>query len=62
MRVKDERLGELAVQGVIPKLSDTPGEMKHLGAPMGAHTSEVLHRLAGLSDEEIARLRDDGVV
>ena len=62
MRVKDERLGDLAVQGVIPKLSDTPGELKHLGAPMGADTAEVLERLAGVSAEVLQGLRERGVV
>ena len=62
MRVKDERLGELAVQGVIPKLSDTPGELKHLGVPIGTHTEEVLTRLGGLDASDIARLREAGVV
>ena len=62
MRVKDERLGELAVQGVIPKLSQTPGEVRHLGAPMGSSTAEVLERLAGIDADTLERLRDDGVV
>jgi len=62
MRVKDPRIGELAVQGVVPKLSETPGEIKHLGAAMGAHNREIyLHRL-GLSEEEFDALRAQGVI
>lgn len=62
MRVEDPRIGELAVQGVVPKLSETPGEIKHLGAAMGAHNREIyLHRL-GLSEEEFDALRAQGVI
>jgi crotonobetainyl-CoA:carnitine CoA-transferase CaiB-like acyl-CoA transferase len=57
LKVPDERIGELAVQGVIPKLSDTPGEVKHLGVEMGKDTEAVLARLGGVSADELDALR-----
>jgi crotonobetainyl-CoA:carnitine CoA-transferase CaiB-like acyl-CoA transferase len=42
--------------GVVPKFSRTPGAIRHVGPELGAHTEAVL-REAGLSDEEITRLR-----
>ncbi len=62
MRVKDDRIGELAVQGVVPKLSETPGKIKHLGAEMGAHNRDIFMGDLGLSEEELAALRNEGVV
>ena len=62
MRVKDERVGELAVQGVVPKLSETPGRIKHLGAELGAHNREIYVDRLGLSEKELAALRDEGVI
>jgi crotonobetainyl-CoA:carnitine CoA-transferase CaiB-like acyl-CoA transferase len=62
MRVKDDRVGELAVQGVVPKLSETPGRIKHLGAAMGAHNREIYSERLGLSEEELAALRAEGVI
>jgi succinyl-CoA:(S)-malate CoA-transferase subunit B len=62
MRVKDPRIGELAVQGVVPKLSETPGEIKHLGAAMGAHNREIYLDRLGLSEEEFDALRAQGVI
>ena len=62
MRVKDERLGELAVQGPMPKLSETPGEIKHLGTTMGRHNAEVFGGLLGISEEELDGLKGKGVV
>lgn len=60
--VKDERVGEVAVPNVVPRLCGTPGGIDHLGAPLGAHVAEVLGGLLGLSKEQIAALRERGVV
>ncbi|MDX1434842.1 MAG: CaiB/BaiF CoA-transferase family protein [Gammaproteobacteria bacterium] len=62
VRVADERIGDLAVQGVIPKLSATPGRIEHLGADMGAHNREIFCDRLGLSEDELAELREQGVV
>jgi formyl-CoA transferase/succinyl-CoA--D-citramalate CoA-transferase len=48
--------------GVVPKFSRTPGAIAAVGPELGAHTDEVLRDLAHCSDEEIAALRDSGVV
>ena len=42
--------------GVVPKLSRTPGSIRHPGPGLGEHTEAVL-REAGLSDDEIRRLQ-----
>lgn len=55
--VKDERVGELAVPNVVPRLSDTPGHVKWLGPSQGAHAEHVYKERLGLDDAEIARLR-----
>ncbi len=61
-RVKDERLGDLAVQGTIPKLSDTPGGIRHLGREMGRDTESVLATLGGVDPAELEALRAEGVI
>lgn len=62
VRVADPRLGDLAVQGVIPKLSRTPGTIRHLGTTMGADNQAVFGDELGLGDDELARLRDSGAI
>jgi crotonobetainyl-CoA:carnitine CoA-transferase CaiB-like acyl-CoA transferase len=62
IRVADPRLGDLAVQGVLPKLSRTPGSIRHLGATMGAHNDEVLRGELGLDDATMTRLKAAGVI
>ncbi|MET0921016.1 MAG: CoA transferase [Acidimicrobiia bacterium] len=58
----DERVGDLSVPNVVPRLTATPGRIDWLGPALGAHTNAVLHDLLGLSPEEINRLRDEGVI
>jgi formyl-CoA transferase len=46
---------------VTPKLSETPGGTRWIGPELGEHTDEVLAAL-GYSAEQIAALRQDGVL
>ncbi|MFM0215427.1 MULTISPECIES: CaiB/BaiF CoA transferase family protein [Paraburkholderia] len=47
--------------GIVPKLSDTPGEVRWQGPTLGEHTGSVLSEL-GFATEEIERLRRQGAV
>ena len=47
--------------GIVPKLSDTPGEVRWQGPSLGEHTGSVLSEL-GFANEEIERLRREGAV
>ncbi|GAA0368792.1 CoA transferase [Microbispora corallina] len=59
--VDDPELGPLRMQNVMFRLSETPGGIRWTGRPHGADTAEVLGAL-GVSGEELAALRDKGVV
>ncbi len=62
-RIPDPRFGELAVAGVAPKLSETPGDIGWLGpGEPGAHNDEIWRDRLGLSEDELGRLRADGVI
>ena len=61
VEVNHARVGKLQVGGIPVKLKQTPGTV-HLAPPtLGQHTREVLHEL-GLSDTDMERLRQAGVV
>ena len=51
----------LKVPGIVPKLSDTPGDIEWVGPALGEHTDEVLRRV-GYSAGDIAGLRARKVV
>jgi crotonobetainyl-CoA:carnitine CoA-transferase CaiB-like acyl-CoA transferase len=61
-RVKDEDFGSVAVPGVVPRLSATPGEARSAGPALGAHNPEVYGGWLGLSDAEQDALRRAGVI
>jgi len=59
--VEDEELGTVRMQNVLFRLSETPGAIKWAGRPHGSDTESVLAEL-GLSEREIADLRDGGAL
>ncbi len=50
------------VPNVIPRLSETPGRVEHLGPALGEHTDTVLKGLLGVTDDELASLREKRVI
>jgi crotonobetainyl-CoA:carnitine CoA-transferase CaiB-like acyl-CoA transferase len=59
--VVDDRLGPIKMTNVISRLSETPGEIRSTGGAHGADTAAVFAEL-GVTDEELSRLRANGVV
>lgn len=61
--IDDEEVGEtVIVPSVIPRLSETPGRIAHLGPRLGAHTEEVLREVLELDDDEISALREKRII
>ena len=59
----EEETGEtIIVPSVIPRLSETPGQIRHLGPKLGEHTVEVLKDLLGIDDCQIDELRNKRVI
>jgi formyl-CoA transferase len=52
VRVMHHEYGELAMQNVVPRLSDTPGQVRHAAPALGADGAEVFARLLGIGEQE----------
>lgn len=62
VRVKDNELGEAAVQAVTPKFSESPGEITHLGPKKGEHNNEIYKDMLSYSEDEIIDLMEKGII
>ncbi|NTU82085.1 MAG: CoA transferase [Chloroflexales bacterium] len=55
-------IGELKMQNVFPRLSETPGGVDWAGPELGEHTDAVLGGLLGLAPAELVSLREQKVI
>ena len=55
-------LGEFAMHNVAPKLSETPGRVRHVGPQLGEHNEDIYQGLLGLDDDAMSSLRSAGVI
>lgn len=61
VEVETADFGRMLMQGIVPKLTRTPGAIRWPGARLGEHTEAVLSA-AGFSAEEIAQMRKGAVL
>lgn len=62
LSVPTEKFGTIEMQGIVPKMSDTPGEVKWAGKPLGFFNNDVFTNVLHLSAEEIEQLKNEGVI
>ncbi|MDE0323682.1 MAG: CaiB/BaiF CoA-transferase family protein [Candidatus Poribacteria bacterium] len=61
-RVAHQITGEVEVPGVPIKLSETPGNVDAPAPSLGEHTTEILTDVLKMSPDEVAKLKQDGVI
>ena len=62
LELPDDTLGSVAMAGVVPKLSATPGSVQWAGRGIGVDTRQVLSAVAGYEPEEVDALVASGAV
>jgi crotonobetainyl-CoA:carnitine CoA-transferase CaiB-like acyl-CoA transferase len=62
VEVFDPREGRVVIPNVLPKLSETPGELKWLGPDMGQHNDEIYRGRLGMSADEVEQLKREGII
>jgi formyl-CoA transferase len=60
--VRDALLGTIKMQGVFPRLSATPGEVRWSGPTLGQHNEEIYRGLLGISAAELEDLQQSNVI
>jgi succinyl-CoA---D-citramalate CoA-transferase len=60
--VEDPEIGAFPMQNVVPRLSETPGEVRWTGPALGQHNDEVYGGVLKLDEDERAGLRERGIV
>jgi succinyl-CoA:(S)-malate CoA-transferase subunit A/succinyl-CoA:(S)-malate CoA-transferase subunit B len=58
----DEMLGDIPVPSPLPRLSETPGAVDSLGPLLGSANEEIYSGLLDLTDDELRRYREDGII
>lgn len=59
---QDEQVGTVKGSGVSPSFSDTPGKIWRGSVPVGHDNEKIYTHFAGLSREEVAQLKEKGVI
>lgn len=62
VHVPSEQHGELPQPGVVPRLSKTPGGVKHRAPTLGEHNQEVYGGMLGVNNDELEQLTANGVI
>jgi formyl-CoA transferase len=59
----DPEIGRFVGPGIVPKFSETPGAVRWSGPwEEGSHNQDVYGGLLGLSDDDLAQLKAEGVL
>lgn len=62
VHVEDPEIGSVPMQNVVPRLTDTPGEVRWTGPTLGQHNDEVYADILSLGIEEREALRERGII
>lgn len=62
VRLTHPELGEFAMHNVFPRLSETPGSVRHVGPTLGEHNEEIYQGMLGIDDATMSSLHSAGVI
>ncbi|WP_116051361.1 CaiB/BaiF CoA transferase family protein [Amycolatopsis palatopharyngis] len=62
VRLAHPDFGELPMHNAFPRLSETPGSVRHPGPALGEHNADVYGRLLEIDEPGIAALSERGVI
>ena len=60
--VEVDDLGKLKMPGIMPKFSETPGNIKWAGPKLGEHNEEIYQKLLNFSEKELKELEKNNII
>ena len=60
--IEDPEIGEVPMQNVVPRLTETPGSVDWTGPALGEHNEEVYGGLLDFGEDEMDGLRERGTI
>ena len=61
--VDDPDLGRVRMQNTFPRMSETPGKIRFTGpTDMGAHNHEIYVERLGMGEDDLQRLKQEGII
>ena len=62
VEVEDPEIGQVPMQNVVPRLTETPGEVRWTGPALGQHNDDVYGGILKLDEGEREALRERGII
>jgi succinyl-CoA---D-citramalate CoA-transferase len=62
VEVEDPDIGPFPMQNVVPRLSETPGEVRWTGPKLGQHNDEIYVEVLGMGEEDVDAMRERGII
>jgi crotonobetainyl-CoA:carnitine CoA-transferase CaiB-like acyl-CoA transferase len=62
IEIEDPDIGAFPMQNVVPRLSETPGEVYWTGPKLGQHNDEVYGKVLGMGEKDLEAMRERGII
>ena len=62
VEVEDPDIGPFPMQNVVPRLTETPGEIRWTGPKLGQHNDEIYGEVLGMGEEDLDAMRERGII
>ena len=62
VEVEHPELGPIKMQNIAPRLSDTPGEICHVGPALGEHNDYVYSNILGIPEDKKKQFYECGII
>lgn len=60
--IEDPKWGTVKVPGIVPKLSETPGDIEWGGPALGQHNEDIYRNILNLTTDELKEMQEQGII